>query len=134
MSKPAHKGRRNKTGRHVQLTEYMQAMEAWATLKPGPRALYIEIKRRYNGRNNGNIWLSHRDAAKAICVSKNTVGRYFVELQERGLIHMTQGGCLGPDGVGQAACWALDEDITVDGRPAQKRFVDWKKQKPVPKS
>ena len=36
-----------------------------AALKPGPRALYVELKRRYNGVNNGSIYLSHRDASKA---------------------------------------------------------------------
>lgn len=39
------------------------------TLKPGPRALYAELKRRYNGSNNGRIFLSHRDAANALHVT-----------------------------------------------------------------
>ncbi|WP_171207840.1 MULTISPECIES: hypothetical protein [unclassified Ruegeria] len=113
-------------GRHVQLPEYLQASQAWASLKPGPRALYIELKRRFNGSNNGNIILSHRDAAKAINVSRNTVGAYFDELQARGLIAMTRAPFLGPAGVGQASLWALQEMPTADGKPAQRGFLKWR--------
>ncbi|WP_299661696.1 hypothetical protein [uncultured Ruegeria sp.] len=62
----------NKRGgpRHVQLMEWLQASQAWATLKPGPRALYVELKRRFNGGNNGEIFLSHRAAAKALNVDR----------------------------------------------------------------
>ncbi|GFE66044.1 hypothetical protein [Litoreibacter roseus] len=72
------------------LPEYLQATKAWATLKPGPRALYIERKRRYTGSNNGRIVLSHCTAAEAINVSRNTVGAYFDDLAERGLTAMTR--------------------------------------------
>lgn len=134
MPKPAFKGKRSASGRHVQLPEYLQATEAWATLKPGPRALYIELKRRFNGSNNGELWLSNRDAAKAINVSKNTIGPYFAELERRGFIRKAREGCLGPAGKGQSAVWALDEERTTDMQPARKAFLRWKNQKPVPKT
>ncbi len=53
-----YKWQKKGAGRHVQLQEWFQRTEAWRTLKPGPRALYIELKRRFNGRNNGKIYLS----------------------------------------------------------------------------
>ena len=40
------------------LPEWLQSSEAWATLKPRPRALYVELKRRYNGVNNSGVHLS----------------------------------------------------------------------------
>ncbi len=52
--------------RHLQLAHWIMATEAWTTMPPGPRALYFELKRRYNGFNNGEIFLSHRDAAIAL--------------------------------------------------------------------
>ncbi len=125
--KPYRRGKKG-AGRHVQLPEYLQATEAWASLKPGPRALYIELKRRYDGRNNGRIILSQRDAAKAINVNRNTVGGYFAELERRGLIAMTQAPYLGPSGVGQAALWALQEFPTVDNKSARQGFLKWKKK------
>jgi len=127
-NKPYRKGKRG-AGRHVQLPEYLQATEAWATLKPGPRALYIELKRLFNGRNNGRIILSQRDAAKAINVNRNTVGGYFAELEARGLIEMTERPHLGPSGVGKAAIWALQELPMSDGKPAQRGFVLWREKK-----
>lgn len=126
-------GRRYKkrgAGRHVQLPEYLQATEAWATLKPGPRALYIELKRRFFGSNNGCIILSHRDAAKALNVHRNTVGGWFKALEERGFIHMEQGPYLGPSGVGEAALWSLQELPTRDGKPARRGFRKWTSDKP----
>lgn len=122
-------------GRFVQLPEWLQASEAWATMKPGPRALYVELKRRYNGFNNGEIFLSHRDAAKALSVHRNTVGGWFDELERRGLIRQTTGPHLGPAGIGLASKWALEEEPTPDGRPAGKAFMRWsKKQNPRTKN
>jgi hypothetical protein len=123
-TKPYKKHKRG-AGRHVQLPEWLQSSKAWATLKPGPRALYVELKRRYNGVNNGRIHLSHRDAAKALNAHRNTVGSWFEELQKRGFIRMTQGPHLGPSGIGKASMWALDEETTPDKKPALKRFMSW---------
>jgi DNA-binding transcriptional MocR family regulator len=123
------------TGRHVQLPEWLQASEAWRTMKPGPRALYIELKRRYNGRNNGNIILSHRQAAEALAVHRNTVGAWFEELEARGFIWMAQGPYLGPSGIGQASVWGLTEEMTQDMKPARKTFMAWREnQEPRTKS
>jgi DNA-binding transcriptional MocR family regulator len=112
--------------RFVRLPEWLQNSEAWASMKPGPRTLYVEIKRRFNGSNNGRITLSHREAAKAVNVSKNTVGPYFAVLVDRGFIHMTRGSCLGPSGIGETSHWALDEEPTPDGKPARKGFSRWR--------
>lgn len=122
-------GKHGNGGRHVQLPEWVQASEAWATMKPGPRALYIELKRLYNGSNNGAIYLSHRNAAKAINVGRDTVATYYEELVRRGFIIVTRGHCLGPEGVGQSATYALTE-TGLNGVAATKEFMKWKKQNP----
>ena len=102
--------------------------EAWLDMKPGPRALYLELKTRFNGSNNGHLYLSHRDAGKALNVGRDTAGTYFAELIEKGFIVQTRGHCLGPSGVGQSATYALTEE-KLDGAPATKDFMKWKKQK-----
>ncbi len=136
MSKKPYKHhKKGGAGRFVQLPEWLQASPAWATLKPGPRSLYIELKRRFNGSNNGRIILSHRDAAKALCVHANTVGPWFAELQERGFIDLAQAPHLGPSGIGRASVWALDEEGRDDMKPPRKRFMTWRpKQKPPTKN
>lgn len=127
--------KRGGTGKHVQLPEWLQASEAWATMKPGPRALYVELKRRFTGSNNGYIRMSHREAASALNVHRNTVGAMFAKLQRRGFIRMATGPCLGPTGIGKTADWALDELPTSNGGLAEKRFARWtQNQNPRTKS
>ena len=135
MGGTSYKGHKKGAGRHVQLPEWLQASEAWATLKPGPRALYIELKRRYTGSNNGRIVLSHRDAAALLSVHRNTVGPWFDELAARSLIRETQGHHLGPSGIGLSSRWALEELPTDDMKTAPKAFMSWRqKQKPRTKN
>lgn len=110
----------------VQIFHWMMATEAWETLPPGPKVLYIELKKRYKGHNNGGIFLSHRDAARACNVHRNTIGGWFKTLEERGFIVMTKGPHLGPSGVGIAATWALTEYPTEDGKRGTMMFKKWK--------
>jgi len=132
-SKP-YKRKKRGAGRFVQLSEKLQKTETWALLKPGPRALYVEIRRRFNGYNNGRIVLSHREAASALNVHRNTVGPWFNTLIEQGFIRLTSRSYLGPDGVGRAALIALTEEA-CDGKPATRDFERWKaKQKPRTKN
>lgn len=128
MAKP-YKHHKKGVGRHVQLPEWLLATEAWASLKPGPRALYVELKRRFNGHNNGELFLSHRDAAKLLNVGRDTVGRYYSELQDAGFLYQTVGHCLGASGKGQSAKWALTEH-PLNGASPTKEFIKWRKQKP----
>lgn len=126
MAGKGYKNRKRSAARFVQIPEWLQASEAWATLPPGPRALYVELKRRFNGKNNGEIYFSHRDAAAALGVHRNTVGPWFRALEERGFIFMTQAPHLGPAGIGQASVWGLSEAPTLDGKPARKTFLKFK--------
>lgn len=129
MAGKPYKAHKKGGGRHVQLHEWVQSSEAWASLKSGPRALYIELKRRYNGHNNGELVFSHRDAALALNAHRNTIGPWFEELRERGLIEMTQAPHLGPSGVGKSSIWSLQELPAADGSPAKKEFLLWRKNK-----
>lgn len=126
MGRKSHKHKKRGTARFLQLHEWMLKTPAWRSLPPGPRALYIEIKRRFNGSNNGEIFLSHRDAAEALAVHRNTVGPWFKMLEDRGFIFMTRGPHLGTSGIGQASIWGLSEEPTPDGKPAQKTFMKFK--------
>jgi hypothetical protein len=131
MAVKPHKSKKRGAGRHVQLPEWQQASEAWRTLPVGPRALYVELKRRYNGSNNGRVILSHRDAAKSVNAHRNTVGRWFSELEERGFIVMAQAPHLGPSGIGKSSHWTLTEYPTDNMKPATMNFMRWSEnQKP----
>ena len=116
---------------------------AWRAMSPSARLLYIALKGRYSFtlRNNGRIYLSVRQAAKEIGLSKNTVAQAFRELQHYGFIVMTSGGCLGVDGRGKAPHWRLTEVGYMHDPPTHdfnrwdgSPFGDPEKQKPVPKT
>jgi len=132
MASKRYKAHKRGNGRFVQLMEYMQASEAWATLPPGPRALYVELKRRFTGTNNGALYLSHRDAAKALNVARNTVATYFRELEARGFIRKTGEHHLGPSGIGQASTYALEEE-PCDGKAATKNYMSWRANSESPR-
>lgn len=95
-------------------------------MKPGPRALYVELRRRFHGSNKGDMFLSHREAALALIVNRNTATAFFAELEERGFIRITVGPHLGPSGIGVASKWVLEDEPTKGGQPAGKAFMRWK--------
>ena len=64
------RGKRGSGGKYVQLYEWFLQCESWQSLGVGPRALYVELKRFFNGSNNGAIFLSHRDAANVRPLSR----------------------------------------------------------------
>ena len=126
-SKP-YKSRKRGQPKYVMLYHWIADTDAWRTMKPAPRALYFEIKRNYNGHNNGTVLLSYRDASKRLNVAYNSVGKWFRELEERGFIDCMQKHHLGPSGVGRTSHWRLTE-YDYDGRPATADFKNWRPDK-----
>ncbi|PCJ74702.1 MAG: hypothetical protein COA53_07855 [Rhodobacteraceae bacterium] len=118
--------KRGSSSKFIQIDHWLYDSPAWQSLKPGPRALYLELKRKFNGHNNGAVFLSQRDAAKALNVGRDTIAAYYSELVLKAFIIQTMGHCLGPQGVGQATKWALTE-YPFNEVPATKEFMHWKK-------
>lgn len=112
----------------VMLYHSMADTEAWRTLKPAPRALYLEIKRNYNGHNNGKVLLSYRDAANRLNCCYNSVGKWFKELEKRGFIKCRQRPQLGPSGVGRTSHWCITE-FECGGTRATNDYYKWKPDK-----
>ena len=67
-------------------SEYGYFFRASCDLDPVGRALYIELRQRYNGVNNGMIGLGCREAADALNVGRNVANRAFSTLKEHGFI------------------------------------------------
>ena len=80
------KGRSKSAERFVKLDYYVLDSPAYCSLRSVSRALLVEIWKRYNGSNNGEIGFSVRDAAEALGVGKDTVCRAFDELIDRGFL------------------------------------------------
>ena len=120
---------------------------AWRATSLGARALHIELRRRLrnDGLNNGKIFRSCRDAAEAIGVGRNSVSRWYRELEHYGFVRKTADGFLGSDGQGIAARYRFT-DLAYGTHPPTRDFEKWegelfaytprrrrgpKKQKPV---
>jgi hypothetical protein len=84
---------------------------AWKAMSMGARVLYAALKRKYGVaiHNNGRLYLSQRDAVAEIGSHRDQIARWYRELQHYGFIVMTDPGCLGVDGRGNAPHWRLTE-------------------------
>ena len=117
--------RRATTERYVRLTHRMMQTQAWRSLDGVARAIYLELAALYNGRNNGSVGLSVRQAAQAVGVSKATAARAMLLLQDRGFIAAVTKGRFF-DRLRHATEWRLTEfkcDLT--GQPASRDFDLW---------
>lgn len=78
--------------------------EAWLALSPTAKALYPFIKRRagHQGRSNGEVICSVREAAAYLGVHKDTAARALQDLQRKGFLVAVRVGCLGINGEGKS--------------------------------
>ncbi len=65
---------------------------AWAALGPSARALYVDLLRKFNGRNNGDISATLSDLRKTGWSSQHTVHAALQELLALGFIVCTRKG------------------------------------------
>jgi hypothetical protein len=128
MSKRNHRGDTLKPARFLQLHEWFMGTPAWQSLNGNERALYIELKRRYNGRNNGRIPYSAREAVEALHIGKSTVAEALRTLQDRGFIVAENKGTFHRK-IRHASEWRLTEEPSEMTRGvATKNFVNWHRQ------
>lgn len=109
----------------------MLESEAWARLTTNARAVYLEVARRYNGKNNGFLALSVRDAAERCRINKDTAKRAFDELQALGFIE-----CAVAGGFSRKVRHASEWRLTVarcdrTGERETKAFMRWRSEPPA---
>jgi hypothetical protein len=115
---------RSKTERFVMLQHWLLNSEAWGSLKPSERALFVELKRRHNGSNNGQIGLSCREAAKFCKINADTASKGLRRLTELGFTKVRKVGAFSVKCRHSTEYELTDEDC--DGRPATKDFMSWR--------
>jgi hypothetical protein len=118
------KGRSKRGTRFTQVHEWLAESEAYRALKPGPRALLIELKLLYNGNNNGEIFFSVRDAARLLHVDKQTAAAWFWVLEYTGFIRARMRGTYSVK-ERHATVWILTEHDIGDSKPS-KLFMKWR--------
>lgn len=128
------RGRRvNATGRNgdeqfIPVSYPMAKSAAWRALSGTAVKVWIELRARYNGGNNGALHLSLDEAAQLLGLGKATVSRAYVDLVEKGFVVMTRPGHWYGR---QATLWR----VTDRGTHGQPPTNDWKRWNPtVPSS
>jgi len=86
------KGRSKHDGQYVLIPYDMAQSPAWRSLSRAAVKVWMELRCRFNGRNNGHLSLSRDEAARLLGMSKSTVGPALDELEEKGFIVMTRRG------------------------------------------
>ena len=134
---PKHGRKADRTGRskgiprHIRIDLWVLQGAAYKSLKPVARSILVELHALYNGGNNGQLFLSVREAGKRLNVAPNTAVRGFAELVERGFIRAALKGRFTLK-QRHATRWVLTE-YEYDGQLPSKDFARWsqKIQKPV---
>lgn len=128
------KSRKPRRGRyesaHVRIYHWEKGSAAWCSLSPSARCVLIELKALYNGRNNGELFLSVREAARRIGVGKTLAATCFRDLLDRGFIKVARRGAFNTKAAsrrGDATAWLLTEFAPADGLGAGTRdFMRWR--------
>lgn len=102
---------------------------AWKALPPGPRAVYLELEQRFNGRNNGEIGFGVREMAACVRAHKDTVCKWFRELQRKGFIRVSCGSTFDTAKGHEATTWVLTRQNLGPGKIATWDFKKWRSEK-----
>jgi hypothetical protein len=124
--------RNRHSARFVQLFHWMLDTPAWCSLSPWAVVAYLELARRYNGVNNGELHLATRELAKRCGCSQRTAARATTELVAKGFVEITrQSGFNVKDRRRQATEYRLTVlfcDLTK--KPGSSAFRRWRSQSP----
>jgi hypothetical protein len=122
--KPRNKGRIG--GPFVPSVKSTMKEPAWRAMSHGARSLYLALKSRYNSRLMNAVYLSTREAEKELgsFSRRESVGRWFRELQYYGFIVLVTPGHLGVEGRGKAPHYRLTEEFHLGERPTRE-FERW---------
>ena len=110
---------------HKRLHHSMLASETWKHLPPPAIKVLIELWRRFNGRNNGQISLSRNEAVKLLHIGKGTAQKAFETLIEMGFIKIARRGSF----CGRRATEYILTDTPYQGHNATNEWRQWRPPK-----
>jgi DNA-binding transcriptional ArsR family regulator len=90
--KPDATGRSKGEEQYLPIPFSMSRSPAFRSLSGPALKVWVELRCRYNGANNGRLSLSFRQAAERLGLGKSTVARAFKELVEKGFLKLRKAG------------------------------------------
>lgn len=127
MARINKKGRTTKAGRFAALPHRVLISSAYGSLDLTARALLLELVMLENGKNNGSLWLSVRDATDRLGLSDfHAINRAFSDLRERKLIELTKDAhfTVKAAETSRARCWRICWLVWPEG-PRNRRAPCW---------
>jgi len=120
-------GRNEGGGQYLAISYKMARTQAFRSLTGTTLKVWIELRTRFNGHNNGLVSLSLREAAALLGMSQTTAHRALTELEEKGFIkRRTRGSWYG-----RKAAEFILTDRPYNGHEATR---DWQRWRPKNKS
>lgn len=98
---------RNRHTRHIRIDHSMLSCPAFRDLSGGAVKVLLHLASLDNGKNNGEIVLSVRQAAEATGLTKNPAARALAELTDAGFIVPTSVGAFSVKVGPAASTWRL---------------------------
>ena len=115
-------GRSKGEGQYFVIPYSMAHSTAFRSLSGPALRIFIEIRCRFNGGNNGHLSLSWNDGADKLSISKTTVGRAFKELEAKGFLKLRKRG----HWYGRLAAEYIVTDCQYDGNPPTRDWERWR--------
>lgn len=134
MKKPPHKRKFNgfgtrAPGSFVKLDYGLLNTEAWQHLTPRACKLYIAVRIRCNGMNNGTISYSIGEAIELLKCSPNTACGAFDELMDKGFLKCARSSTFTLK-TKEARLWTITVEKIGD-KPPTRDFKDWPQKNTV---
>jgi hypothetical protein len=119
-------GRSKRDDQFLPIPYAMAHSPAFRSLGGPALKVWIEIRSRFNGFNNGKLSLSLGDAAKLLHLSKTTAKRAFDELQEKGFLRLRVLG----HWYGRRASEFILTDVRFGDVPPTRDWEQWRPDPP----
>jgi hypothetical protein len=118
--------------RHVRLEHSVLRTAAYRSLTPNARALLMEFAMLENGKNNGELFMSVRDAADRMGVGDpHTAGAALAELESAGFIALTKEAHFAVKAASgsRSRCWRLTwQSVPALSAAPTNDFTRWQPQ------
>ena len=121
---------RNKHEQYMIVPYVMVRSPAWRNLSGPALKVLFELRARFNGSNNGELFLSLDEAARILHIGKTTAMRAYKELEQKGFIRMMERG----QWYGRKATKYAITEKPLEGKPATQDWKNWKPKKTNPRS
>ena len=118
-------GRSSGEGQYFKMSYRMAQSDAIRSLSGSALKVFIELRCRFNGRNNGKMTLSMDEASRLLHMSKSTVLDALDQLIDRGLVKRTKLG----EWMGRRASEYAVTDKSLDGVPPTNEWNNWQPTK-----